>query len=302
MLAPATNPNIKQRNATFHAFHIVTHSTPEGVKVEDFIWNTLTNGNNFDENGISVLTAKHQGTGFAIELREFSADGKFAMGCLARCREDSPPVRRPDKSEILRPLQNGHTYLEKNYFLYSKEDQVLIWQFNMSANHYSTFAAMLNVLSGGNASFICAPNINPANIDFNNIEIEYIDFKLSMPRTKKHRRQVIDAPPTNWGIFNPFKLMEDMGMQSYSGKFTASRNKSLAEKALDFAANLSNQNTLRKLKLKIEDCDEPIDVLASRFRTTHPVNYHQGQHLDNTSMFNALKQAWARYEQQAAQT
>lgn len=302
LLAPVTNLKTKQRNATFHAFHIITHSTPTGINIEDFIWNTLTNPNNFDSNGISLLTTKHQSTGFAIELREFSEDGKFAIGCLARCREDSPPVRKPDKSEVLRPLLSGHTYLEKNYFLYSKEDRVLLWQFNMSANHYSTFASMLNVLSGGQAAFICVPNINPTKVDFNNIEIEYIDFKLSMPRTKKQRRQVIDSSPLNWGIFNPFKLMEDMGMQSYSGKFSASRNRSLAEKSLDFAANLSSQNTLRKLKLKLEDCDEPIDVLASRFRATEPVNYHEGQHLDNTSMFDALKRVWEKYEQQAAQT
>lgn len=302
MLAPVTNINAKQRTATFHAFHIITHSTPDDISTEDFIWNTLTNKNNFDANGVSQLTTKHQGTGFAIELREFSEDTKFAQGCLARCREDSPPVRRPDKTEILRPLLSGHTYLEKNYFLYSKEDQVLIWQFNMSANHYSSFASMLNVLSGGTAAFVCAPNINPAKIDFNQIEIEYIDFILSMPRTKKQKRLVIDESPTNWGIFNPFKLMEDMGMQRYSAKFSASRNRSLAEKSINFAASLANQNTLRKLKLKIEDCDEPIDVLASRFRATLPVNYHQGQHLDNTSMFSALKQVWAKYEQQAAQT
>lgn len=302
MLSPNTSLNIKPRTATFHAFHIVTHANHPDISIEDFIWNTLTNPNNFDTNGISTLTTKHQSTGFAVELREFDQDGDFAWGCVARCREDSPSMRRPDKSEVLRPLAAGHTYLEKNYFLYSKHDRVLIWQFNMTANHYSSFASMLNVLSGGTAAFVCAPNINPKEVDFNNIEIEYIDFTLSMPRTKKQKRMVIDEASTNWGIFNPFKLMSDMGMQKYSAKFTASRTKSLAEKSINFVAGLATQSTLRKLKLKIEDCDEPIDVLASRFKSTQPVIYHQGQHLDQASMFTALRQVWGKYEQQAAQT
>lgn len=302
MLTPNTDLNIKPRYASFHAFHIVTHADTGGLSIEDFIWSTLTNPAKFDPQGVSVLTTRHQGTGFAVELRDFKTDGDFASGCLARCREDSPPMRRPDKSEVLRPLADGYTYLEKNYFLYSKTNRVLIWQFNMSGNHYTTFASMLNVLSGGTASFICAPNIDPQNVDFNNIEIEYIDFTLSMPRTKKHKRQVIDESPANWGIFNPFKMMEDMGMQRYSAKFSAKRNKSLAEKAINFATSLSSQSTLQRLKLKIEDCEEPIDVLTSRFKVKHKVSYHKGGHLDQTSMFEALKNVWAQYEQQAGKT
>lgn len=303
MLTPNTALNIKVRYATFHAFHIVTHSnnSPD-VSLEDFIWNTLTNPANFDANGISSLTTRHQGTGFAVELRDFTVDGDFAFGCLARCREDSPPIRKPDKSEVLRPLQNGHTLLEKNYFLYSKADRVLIWQFNLSGNSYSTFASMLNVLSGATAAFVCIPNINPKEVDFNNVEIKYIDFALSMPKTKKKQRMVLDESPTNWGALNPFRLMSDMGIQRYAAKFTAKRNAPFGQSAIDFVTNLATQETLRKLKLKIEDCDEPIDVLASRFKATQPINYHQGQHLDHTSMFAALREVWVKYEQQAAQT
>lgn len=302
MLAPATNTKI--RHSTFHAFHIQTHSNNNpNISLEDFIWNTLVNPHNYDSNGISTLTTKHQGTGFAVELRDFITDGTFAYGCLARCREDSPPVRKPDKSEVLRPLQTGHTLLEKNYFLYHRDSRTLIWQFNLSGNSYSTFASMLNVLSGGQAAFVCIPNVSPKVVDFANVEIEYIDFSLSMPRTKKQQRRVLDDSPTSWGTLNPFKLMNDMGMQRYTAKFTAKRNKALSDKLIDWVTTLSVQDTLRKLKVKVEDCDEPIDVLASRFKATQPITYHQGQHLDATSMFDALRKVWATYEQQqAAQT
>lgn len=299
MSAPAS-PSLKKRNATFHAFHVSTAQDANQIPISEIIWNTLTNSAVYDENGISKLTNQHLGTGFKVEIRDFKIEDGLAFGCVARCREDSPPVRRPDGSEILRPLQNGHTLLEKNYFLYSKEDQVLIWQFNLSGNHYSAFSGLLNSLSGGRRAFICMPNVNRKEMNFDSVEIEYVDFSISMPQSKKDQRRLIDEDPTSWGGLNPFRLMNEMDTQRFSGKFTAKRTKTFGERAINFFTGLSSQSTLRRLKVKIEDCAEPIDVLASRFKATQPINYHQGQHLDSTSMFTALRDVWDKYQQQAS--
>ena len=293
-------PATKARNVTFHAFDIITLGETSHDQSAQAIWSTLTNPSLYDGNGICSLTTTHSSSGFQVEIRDFQVSGDFAMGCVARCREDSPPIRKQDRSEVLRPLQNGDTLLEKNYFLYSKNDRILIWQFNLSGNGYTTFANLLNTLAGGSKTFICAPMVNGKDMDFDTVDIEYVDFAISMPKAKTDQTALINDDPTNWGGFNPFRVMNDLDTQRFSAKFTAKKTKSFGERAIKFFSNISTQPTLRKLKVKIEDCDEPIDVLASRFKATESINFHQGQHLDSTSMFNALDSVWAKYQQQVA--
>ena len=140
----SSQPASKPRNVTFHAFDIITLGETNHDQSASDIWAVLTNPAMYDSNGICNLTTTHSSSGFQVEIRDFKVDADLAMGCVARCREDSPPIRKQDRSEVLRPLQNGDTLLEKNYFLYSKTDRVLIWQFNLSGNGYTTFANLLN--------------------------------------------------------------------------------------------------------------------------------------------------------------
>lgn len=293
-----TQLNIKQRRCTFHAFKVMTLGEKDATLNADKIWKTLTNPDNFS-NGISKLTTKHLSSGFSVELRDFSTDGNIAIGCVAQCREDSPPLRKQDGSEVLRHLSNGEALLEKNFFLYDKDECLLLWHFNLAANGYTTFANMLNVLSGGLNTFICVPFLKDSDVDLNNVEIEYVDFTVSMPKSAKERARLVSDDPTDWGGFNVFKTMNEMDTQRISAKLTAKRTKSFGRNPLSFITKLSNQKNLRKLRVKIEDCEEPIDVIASRFKATQNVNYHSGKYLDIASMFAALRDARVKFQQVA---
>ena len=135
-------------------------------------------------------------------------------------------------------------------------------------------------------------------MDFDEVEIEYVDFAISMPSKKGVQRQLIQENPTDWGGLNPFATMEQMAARKFAAKFVARKNTPLSGKMVRFVTTLSSQPTIRRLKVKIEDCLEPIDVLASRFKASRTVAYHQGQHLDSTSMFSAINDVWNEYLQQ----
>lgn len=283
------------RKCSFHAFKVSALGIDQN-NVNDVIWHTLTNPNNYTS-GVSKLTSTHFASGYKVEIREFSNDENIALGCLAKRREDSPPIRNPDGTEVLRPLRNGQAYLEKNYFLYEKSSGILIWHFNLSGNSYSAFATMLAALTGSQQAFICQPIVNRREMDFNSIEIEYVDFAVIMPKRKGEKSNLLNQNPTDWGRLNPYQTMENLGANKFSGKFTAKRNQTLNERLGRFVTSLSSQPSLRKLKVKIEDCEEPIDVLASRFKASRDIHYVGGQHLDSASMFSALRDVWSTYQQ-----
>lgn len=126
-----------------------------------------------------------------------------------------------------------------------------------------------------------------------------MDFTVSMPKSAKERARLVSDDPTDWGGFNVFKTMDEMDTQRISAKLTAKRTKTFGSNPLSFITKLSNQKNLRKLRIKIEDCEEPIDVIASRFKATQNVDYHSGKYLDITSMFAALRDARTKFQQVA---
>lgn len=283
------------RKCSFHAFKVSALGIDQNL-ANNAIWNALTNPSTYTS-GVSNLTSTHFASGYKVEIRDFSNDGNIAIGCLAKRREDSPSIRNPDGTEVLRPLRAGQSYLEKNYFLYDKRSEVLLWQFNLSGNSYSAFATMLTALTGSQQAFICQPIVNRQEMDFNSIEIEYVDFAVIMPKRKGEKSNLLNQNPTDWGRLNPYETMENLGANKFSGKFSAKRNQTLNERLGRFVTTLSSQPSLRKLKVKLEDCEEPIDVLASRFKASRDILYIGGQHLDSTSMFTALRDVWSAYQQ-----
>lgn len=287
----------KVRSHTFHAFEVSVMGLGAGQDPAQLIWSLLCNAEHYDENKVSRLAGEHDGTGYRVELREISHTDDVFTGCVAKCREDAPPLRKADGKQVLQHLSEGETFLEKNYFRYERSSRILIWQFNLSGNGYTAFGQMLSVLAGKTYTFSCSPIIHEQVLTAD-VEIEFVDFTVSRPRGKRQMQALAGEDPADWGGLNPFRSMREMGAQRFQGKFTCKRNRTLGEQAIKLVTALSTRGRTLKLKLKLADMPEPIDVLTSRFKSKQFVNY-RGHHLDPAHMLNALERAWDDLHAQA---
>lgn len=229
----------------------------------DYLWDLFTNPARYQD-GTSTVQALNTQTNKSCELREIQPVGNVVKGCLALLRDERPPVRRIDGKEVPLPMNAGDTLLEKNYFLYFKEAKLLVWHFNLSANHVANMALMLSTMGGMNrvVSYTHVLKnvfaLEPGQV------IEYVDLKIRVPRKKLERHEIEQLDPTDWG-FNPFKVMSDTGARNLEIVMQNRTEDGLLPKMRRLASDLTGVSVTSKLKVKVDGATEPIDMLAERF-------------------------------------
>lgn len=263
----------------------------------DYLWDLFTNPARYT-NSVSNAQALNTQTNRSCELREVVTVGNVVKGCLALLREEKPSVRRNDGTEIPLPVNAGDTLLEKNYFLYFKQSKLLVWQFNLVANHIANMALMLSTLGGMNRVVSYTHCIKNAFALDPDQTIEYVDLRIRAPRNKQERNEVEQLDPTNWGI-NPFKTLADTGSRSLEIVMRNGSQQGLLPGIRRLADDLTGATLTRKLKVKVDGAAEPIDMLAERF--TYRVSM---QCADNTpsadELLQALQQAKDLYDDEQA--
>lgn len=229
----------------------------------DYLWSLFTNTDLY-HGGVSRVEAVSPSTGKSCELREVSVVGNVVKGCLALLREDVPTLRRQDGNEAPLPIANGDRLIEKNYFLYFREAKLLLWQFNLAANHVANMALMLTTL-GGMARAVSYSHVIKTLFALEQDQvIEYVDLKIGAPRKKVHRLEVAQLDPTNWGL-NPFKVLADTGSRQLEIKMQNRTEDGLTGAVRNLVRDLTGLSVTRKLKVKVDGATEPIDMLAERF-------------------------------------
>lgn len=269
-----------------------------GASEVDYLWDLFTNPGRYN-NGTSTVQAVNTQTNKSCELREVQQVGNVVKGCLALLRDDCPPVRRVDGTEVPLPMNAGDALLEKNYFLYFKEAKLLVWQFNLAANHVANMGLMLSAMGGMNrvVSYVHVLK-NLFALQQDQI-IEYVDLAVRQPRTKLERHELEQLDPTDWG-FNPFKVMTDTGSRRIEVVMQNRTETGLKPGARRLAGALTGTTLTRKLKVKVDGAVEPIDMLAERY--TYKVSM---QCVDSTpsstEILQGLQQAKGLYDHEQAQ-
>ena len=136
----------KNLRVFFYSLHALGD---DGLTEADYLWSLFTNTDLY-RGGVSRVEAVSPSTGKSCELREVGVVGNVVKGCLALLREDVPTLRRQDGNEAPLPISRGDRLIEKNYFLYFRDARLLVWQFNLAANHVANMALMLTTLGGMN--------------------------------------------------------------------------------------------------------------------------------------------------------
>jgi len=274
-------------------FYSLSALGDDAISEVDYLWSLFT-GPHLYRSGVSHVEAVSPNTGKSCELREVAVVGNVVKGCLALLREDVPTLRRQDGNEAPLPIANGDRLIEKNYFLYFREARLLLWQFNLAANHVSNMAVMLTALSGLGRTVSYSHVIKTLFALEQDQVIEYVDLKIGAPRKKTQKLELAQLDPTNWGV-NPFKVLSDTGSRQLEIMMQNRTSDGLTGAVRNLVRDLTGLSVTRKLKVKVDGAAEPIDMLAERF--TFKISMQcLGATATAGEIFQALQQAKDLYD------
>jgi len=284
---------VAQKNIRVYFYELNVLDVAHGFDPSAYIWGIFTNPANFT-NGVSVLQATSPTTAKPCEFRNVNVVGNVVKGTLALLRDDAPNVRQLDGNETTIPLQQGETLLEKNYFLYFKDTRLLVWHFNLAANHVGNLTLLLTAL-GANAKIVSYEyKVKDVFAMTPDTDIEYVELKLSTPNKKYEKEEVANLDPTDWGI-DPFKIMSNSGARQLSITLTNRREEGLLGGISRMARDLAGVEVTKTLRVKVDGATEPIDLLSERFTYKETVEF-VGHYPDPVRVFEALQAAKDKYD------
>lgn len=205
-------------------------------------------------------------SGYHCELRELTMHPGVVTGCLGLLRPDAPHIRLIDGGERQVAVNPGERFLEKNYFIYHKAGRVISWQYNLAANHINNLGLVLSAISGNEHAVSChVLLIDDFGFD-DNAQIHLVDFRVRSPKTRAQQEDVERLNPNDWSV-NPFKIMSDTDSKSCSIVLTTGRDhSSLSGNVKSMVRSLLDSSQTRRLRVKMTDVEEPIDLLAKRVK------------------------------------
>jgi hypothetical protein len=229
-------------------------------------------GQAFVENGqpVSAILAKFeemkragipfphlQDGAVAYELRDFESfnGGASYRGVLAVLRDDAPNIRTATGGEKPIQLEVDEHVIEKNHFLYFRENELLVWQVNGRASHISRLEAYLANVAGHAVSLADVLNEQAIKRLDNGI-IQRLEIRVARVRNA----EAVD--PNSW-VGSTFDLMNGLDGTTLSIDIGTRRKKrGLSAKAMGVVHGLMARPETRSLRVKLDGQDDLIDLFA----------------------------------------
>jgi hypothetical protein len=193
----------------------------------------------------------------AYELRDLhSLNGGTAFkGVLAVLRDDAPHIRAADGLERPIALGENEHVIEKNHFLFFKENELLVWQANGRASHISRLEAYLSALSG---TTIVLNDVISQNALQRLEEGTVRRFKVRLGKVRN--AEAVD--PHNWEA-PTFDLMN--GVDGTSMMFevaTRRKQKGLTDSIKQAVHRFLDRPETKAIEVKLLGEQDPIDLFA----------------------------------------
>lgn len=192
--------------------------------------------------------------------------GAGVKGYVARFREETPLTGSPD-TPIETPIQldEGSALIERNHFILYRERgnlELIAYQAGLEGTHVSGLGHYLTLLFGADDAVcmnqVLTPNAYRALVAGG--LVKSIDFRVAKPQSK----QFAPDPEDTW-TQEGIDFMKATGATSYEVKIsTKKRGQGLLTDVRQRISILMRSPFTKKLKVKMSDIEEPIDLLAQR--------------------------------------
>ncbi|WP_434627581.1 DUF6731 family protein [Chromobacterium sp. CV08] len=193
-----------------------------------------------------------------------SADGRYISGAFAKYRKDSPLIGSPTGDEEVFKLTDGKSFLEKNNFILHREQndcESLIYQMSLEGGHPASFSRYINLT---NPDRLCSFDdiLTSKSLEelFRGRLIRAVAFRIAKPQNKTYQPD----PEDTW-TKDALEFLDSTGGTFITSKVSIKApHKGLKDGIIEKIKNLLNSSQTRALRIKVEDADEPIDLMAER--------------------------------------
>lgn len=218
-------------------------------------------------------------------LRKFHNGSSF-QGVFAKLRNtDMPHIGDPEGGEREIDMEKNEGVIEKNYFLYYKKHELLVYQSNLHGSTIDAFGKYFSNLV--NHATIFSPIIKPDSIS-----------RLMKEGREPTRIEVKIAKPTNPDFYpsddwtdRTLSLMNEMGGSTVNLTISAGgRGKSrqwLMPSVKDFLYKAVASGHAKVAKISLSGLEHPIDLLADRILVIRSVKMN-GRYPLETDIYSAL--------------
>jgi len=221
------------------------------------------------------------------QIRDLEKVGRVWKGAFAKLRDEAPHIVSADNTESAIPLGEDDHILEKCFFLYREESNVLIWQYHKSAGGISRAADYLSKAAG---EMITLPYIQ----DIDKLEdalrkpIYEIEFDYARPPGEQP-----SAGPPVWDQAQ-FDAMAHLDAAKARFMVRAPRRGRLsAERAKQYLLGLLGRPGTDKVRIRLTGEENPIDLFLSPVHDKIELEL-VGSYPDAGDVFVGLENAYDR--------
>lgn len=215
-----------------------------------------------DPRGFADAIALNSGDDERFQIRSIQTInvGKAYKAVFGRCRYgETPEQGAEDGSEEDVKLKPGHGLVEKNHFLFFPESNLIVYQRNQSGSHYSKFQRYIERVSS-TSNVACEPILTSDSYE-----------RLLAPGVQAKRVDISFQQPKDPSLYGQAWTKDAIKLVNAVGGATAritigvgrTRNKLLAQ-AKDAAVLLAKAGLAKVARVKVDDQNEPIDLIADR--------------------------------------
>jgi hypothetical protein len=211
--------------------------------------------------------------------------GRFFKGVFGRCRFGETPLQGTEHgTETDVKLKPGHGLVAKNYFLFHSNRNLLVYQRNSSGSHYSRFQAYVNRATGDSLTFEPILTRDSYKRLIRGGEAKQIDVSFPQPK---------DASIyTDAFIHDAVKLLNRThGIRARIRISVGRAHQTLDSRIKDAVVALARSGLARVARVRLEDADEPIDLIADRIVGSITVPLQENGRPSSEDIYAALGKA-----------
>lgn len=226
------------------------------------------------------------------ELRSHNHNASYS-GVLAKFRtEDFPHVGEPGGPEHQLNVGENEGLIEKNYFLYFRQNELLVWQRNRQGCSSSRLAE-------------CLSDVANETVVFNPVYQPQAVRRLMRAGVRPLALEFSIARPTNPELFpnnqwsnSLMRIMNEAGGARFFMRITSDQRsadqerRSLSNRLKAAARELVDMEGVKVLRFKVDDggIEHPLDLIEDRISSRQEVEM-EGRYPNPHSMYAALRNA-----------
>lgn len=220
-------------------------------------------------------------------------NGSVYKGVIRLLRDDAPHKRDASGVETPLNLSVGDKIVEKNHFIFYAINNLLVWQTNATACHYSTLAGLLTCLSGQNTTVTFSDILSPSALQkIQTGDLKKLKVKFASPRNARQ------YDPHDWtDLSRQFATSADnakVTIEISVGKSPTTLPERFKTLLLGLVPNAHGE--VEALHASVADQKEPIDLLGECIKDKMRISLN-GEHYPRSSdVFAELDSAKTRQQ------